>query len=134
MSTLPTNDVQKFLGGMLAYIGSQAAVQTSFLILGPAKTDSVTIMVTAFPAVALLIGIRMFLGKQHALSWALVFLTGYILLGLGTAVTVFLRSSASSPLRSYIFTATSVELLAPTVLLVAIILCRFRWRPDASNA
>ena len=134
MRTLSANDVQKFVAGMLAYIGLQAVVQTAFLIVGPAETDSVAIIFTAIPSLALLIGIQMFMGKTHAMSWALVFLAVYIVLGLGAAIVAFLSSSRESPIRSYLFLSSGVHFLAPAIMLGALLWCRSKLLPDEPNA
>lgn len=134
MRTLSANDVQKGLGGILAYIGFQALVWTAFLIASPAKTDWGTILFTVYPSIGLLIGIRMFMGKPQAVSWALQFLALYLILGVGVVLVTWFTSSLAAQMRSYVFFSGSVQFVAPAVLFCLLLWCRTKWVPDETEA
>jgi hypothetical protein len=130
MRTLLANDVQKFLAGVVAYIGFQALVQSALLLAGPSETDSATIIVSAIPSLGLLIGLRMFMGKPHAVSWAILLLAFCMVLGVAGATRLYLTSSIAS---SYFFILI-VSLLAHAIVIGALLWYRFKLLPYEPNA
>jgi hypothetical protein len=131
MRTFSANDVQKFLAGVLACIGFQAVFRSALLLVGPSETDLATILVSAILSLALfMIGVRMFIGKTHGVSWAIMFLAFYMVLGLAGATRLYLTSSIAP---SY-FIILMVNLLAHAIVIGALLWYRFRMLPCEPNA
>ena len=126
MKAVSLDNIERFLGGMFAYIGLQALASTVYLLTGFTHTDLTTIAVTAFPCLGLVIGIAMLLGRRAAVSWAIAFLAARLLLGLWGVIVATTVPPSNVPEGVHLVMASVVNLPVPFFLLCVLVWCRSR--------
>ena len=124
MTPVSVDNLERFLGGMFAYIGFQALVWTAYLLVGFDHTDFVTILVSAFPGLGLFIGVAMLVGRERVIPWAIAFLAGNLGLSLWGVMAASVASGAGLPERGHLVLMGIVNLVAPVVLLSLVLWCR----------